>query len=93
MYQLFSTKQYEKSLGRLRQGKSWNEKSVRVLLQLLQSGIVLPATYQDHQLKGALELYRECHIKHDLLLLYKRNESNKSIKLLDIGTHDDLFGR
>jgi hypothetical protein len=31
MYQLFSTKKYEKSLGRLRQAKSWNEKDVREL--------------------------------------------------------------
>ena len=93
MHQIFSTKQYEKSLSRLREGKSWNEKSVRMLLQLLRAGTVLPSTYQDHQLKGHLELYRECHIKHDLLLLYERNEANKSIKLLDIGAHDDLFGR
>jgi len=93
MYQLFSTKQYEKSLGRFRQGRSWNEASIRQLLELLRIGIALPITYQDHQLKADMELYRECHVKHNLLLLYERNESNRSIKLIDIGTHDDIFGR
>ena len=92
MYQLFSTKQYEKSLSRLRQGKSWNEAAVRRLLGFLRSDIALPSAYQDHQLKGDMETYRECHIKHNLLLIYERNEANRSIKLLDIGTHDDLFG-
>ena len=42
MYKILTKKEFMKSISRLSAGKSWNEKSVRILLQLLRSGIVLP---------------------------------------------------
>lgn len=93
MYKVFPKKEFTKSLSRLRAGKSWNERKIRSALRMLSSGDPLPAVFKDHRLKGDMSEYRECHVKHDLLLVYIRDESKKILFLFDIGTHDELFGR
>ena len=49
----------------------------------------LETKYKDHQLKGSLKEFRECHIKPDLLLVYRIND--EVLELVDIGSHSDLF--
>ncbi len=56
------------------------------VITILAKGIVLPANYFDHQLKGEYASYRECHIKGDLLLLYRKDENKRIIAIMDIGT-------
>lgn len=92
MYRFIRERQFEKSVERLRQGKTWSEKRVREFLKLLASGETLPSICKDHQLKGDMSAHRECHIKHDLLLQYRRDEEREVIVLVNIGTHQDLFG-
>ena len=55
----------------------------------LLNGIALDKKYKDHFLKGNPEQYKECHLKPDLLLIYRvyRDE----IQLIDIGSHSELF--
>jgi len=45
--------------------------------------------YKDHSLIGDYADFMECHIKPDLLLIYRFEES--ILKLVDIGTHSELF--
>ena len=45
--------------------------------------------YKDHQLIGKMQDFRECHIKPDLLLIYIIED--KTLKLVDIGSHSELF--
>lgn len=92
MYLVLPSGKFDKSVERLRQGKVWSEKRVREFLKLFASGGPLPAICKDHQLKGDMSAYRECHIKHDLLLQYQRDEVAKVIVLINIGSHQDLFG-
>ena len=47
--------------------------------------------YQDHQLKGKLSKYRECHIQPDWLLVYLIEEDILVLTLINTGTHSDLF--
>jgi mRNA interferase YafQ len=56
---------------------------------LLAHGKKLPTEYKDHQLRGELEQYRECHIKGNLLLIYQLRKME--LLLVDIGTHS-YFG-
>jgi len=49
----------------------------------------LETKYKDHQLKGNLKEFRECHIKPDLLFMYRINDD--VLELVDIGTHNELF--
>ena len=45
--------------------------------------------YKDHQLIGKMKDFRECHIKPDLLLIYMIEDN--TLKLVDIGSHSELF--
>jgi mRNA interferase YafQ len=51
----------------------------------------LAASYHDHSLTGEWTGCRECHIKPDLLLIYKK-EGNDKLILARLGSHSELFG-
>lgn len=63
---------------------------IEVLFKLLNDEI-LPEKYRDHQLTGDWAGYRECHIKPDLLLIYKQADDN-TLRLARLGSHSELFG-
>lgn len=48
-----------------------------------------------HPLKGYKkkenEVVMECHIQPDWLLVWKQNEAELTLLLIDTGTHSDLF--
>ncbi|MGA9070320.1 MAG: type II toxin-antitoxin system YafQ family toxin [Terracidiphilus sp.] len=46
---------------------------------------------RDHDLSGDWSGYRECHVKPDLLLIYRKAEDN-SLRLARLGSHSELFG-
>lgn len=50
----------------------------------------LAVKYRDHDLSGDWAGYRECHIKPDLLLIYRK--SADELKLARLGSHSELFG-
>jgi len=58
---------------------------------LLAKGEPLPPKYRDHQLKGNLSAFRECHIKGDWLLVYRIIEDKLILSLHSTGTHADIF--
>ncbi|MDO7253952.1 type II toxin-antitoxin system YafQ family toxin, partial [Helicobacter cappadocius] len=47
--------------------------------------------YKDHKLKGEYKDFRECHIKPDLLLIYKIDKEVLILACIAIGSHSDLF--
>ena len=59
------------------------------VIKQLQLGKALPEKYVDHLLSGNWKNYRDCHIKPDLILIYKIESS--VLRLARIGTHSDLF--
>ena len=59
------------------------------VIKQLQLGKALPEKYVDHSLSGNWQGYRDCHVKPDLVLIYKVD--NTSLKLARIGTHSELF--
>ena len=61
-----------------------------MIFQLLNDE-ALPEKYRDHQLTGDWVGYRECHIKPDLLLIYKQADDN-TLRLARLGSHSELFG-
>jgi mRNA interferase YafQ len=64
--------------------KEFNE-----VLKLLLAGKKLPEKYNDHDLSGNYLNYRECHVKPDVLLIYKADE--QLLYLQRIGSHSELF--
>ncbi|MEA1050412.1 type II toxin-antitoxin system YafQ family toxin [Lamprobacter modestohalophilus] len=64
------------------------------LMPVLKALVVdqpLKARYRDHDLTGDWSGYRECHIKPDLLLIYRREGEDRLI-LARLGSHSELFG-
>lgn len=50
----------------------------------------LPPKFHDHPLIGDWAGYRECHLKPDFVLLYKKI-GDHSLHLARLGAHSDLF--
>jgi mRNA interferase YafQ len=60
------------------------------LVELL-SDRALPESQRDHALAGDWAGYRECHLKPDLLLIYRKPDPD-TLRLARLGSHSDLFG-
>lgn len=60
----------------------------------LARDISLPSNWKDHQLKGNMKRFRECHIGGfgDWLLVYEKRETDMILYLLGTGTHAALLG-
>ena len=46
--------------------------------------------FHDHALSGEYTHHRECHIKPDLLLIYKKPDE-ETLRLVRIGSHSEIF--
>lgn len=63
------------------------------IVNKLASDIELDAKNRDYQLINNLRFQncRECHIEPDWLLVYKKDNSNLILFLIETGTQSDLF--
>lgn len=61
------------------------------VIDMLSKGETLPEKYKNHQLKGDLKGYFDCHILPDLVLIYKIEKEKLILLLFDIETHSNLF--
>lgn len=61
------------------------------LVEKIANGEKLDPKYCDHQLVGFTKGTRECHIKPDWLLIYLLDEKEKTLVLINTGTHSDIF--
>jgi mRNA interferase YafQ len=59
-------------------------------LSFLAADQSLPDRFQDHPLSGEYTDHRECHIKPDLLLIYKKPD-DQTLRLVRVGSHSELF--
>ena len=64
---------------------------VSTVVALLMSDQALPEGNRDHALRGDWVGYRECHIKPDLLLIYRKADAD-ALRLARLGSHSELFG-
>jgi mRNA interferase YafQ len=58
-------------------------------LQLLAADSKLPAHYADHSLIGEWKDHRDCHIKPDLVLIYRKPD-DLTLQLVRLGSHSEL---
>jgi len=62
---------------------------LKLVIQLLEKDVVLPANYYDHALIGDWKDHRDCHIKPDLVLIYRKPDETK-LQLVRLGSHSKL---
>lgn len=60
------------------------------ILAMLLVDQALPESNRDHALTGNWAGYRECHIKPDLILIYRKPDVN-TLRLARLGSHSELF--
>jgi mRNA interferase YafQ len=61
------------------------------VLSALATDRPLETRHRDHDLSGDWAGYRECHLKPDLLLIYRKSDADL-LKLARLGSHSELFG-
>ncbi|MCL2171290.1 MAG: type II toxin-antitoxin system YafQ family toxin [Defluviitaleaceae bacterium] len=89
-YTIFQTTKYKKT-RRLAARRGYDMSLLEEAVIILAKGETLPPKYRDHQLKGNLSAFRECHIKGDWLLIYRIIEDKLVLSLHSTGSHEDLF--
>ncbi len=89
-YKIERTARFKKDYKRIIK-RGYDARLLAEVIALLADGIPLPDKYEDHQLKGSLKEFRECHITPDWLLMYKINKDILCLFLTRTGTHSDLF--
>ena len=86
------TKQFDKDWEKLtHSGKQDMRRLKDAMMMLIANEGPLPAEWLDHELEGEWADHRECHVKGDLLLIYRLNAD--SVIFIRAGTHSELFGR
>lgn len=59
------------------------------IIERLAAGETLPTRFRDHRLRGQWKDCRECHIRPDLVLIYRRSGS-QHLEVLRLGSHGQL---
>ena len=92
MYQKSYSRRFRRSVKKIvRSGKVSRELIESVITDLAAVN-KLDERYRDHALVGEMIGHRECHIRPDLLLLYKLDNDCLILLLVDIGSHSQLLG-
>lgn len=65
------------------------DESLQTVLKILIANKTLPPKYRDHALSGEWADYRDCHIKPDLVLIYRLSDT-ETLQLVRLGSHSEL---
>jgi mRNA interferase YafQ len=90
MFLLKYSNHFKKDFKRYRYDEKVIKELGRVLDLLVEKG-ELPSKYQCHELHGEFVKCFECHLRPDVLLVYKVEKIEITILLLRIGSHSKLF--
>jgi mRNA interferase YafQ len=61
------------------------------VVTLLADDRPLPAAARDHQLAGEWSDHRDCHLRPDLVLIYRKPDEER-LQLVRLGSHSEVFG-
>lgn len=87
-FDIYYSKDYKKAVKKL------DKESLQALacvIDRLANDENLEPKFKDHELKGNLKGFRECHIKPNLLLVYKKVRQELRLSVLRVGSHSELF--
>ena len=59
------------------------------MLRELACDVPLAEKHHDHALTGAWKDHRDCHVKPDLVLIYRKPD-NEELQLVRLGSHSEL---
>jgi len=88
MYKIFRTSSFKKDYKKL---NAKEKELLKTVIIKLSNGEELEEKYKDHSLVGNYLGCRECHIKPDLLLIYRIDNDILELALVRVGSHSKLF--
>ena len=85
------TGQFKRDLKREAKGqhRAILAKEFAALVSVLADDQALPANFRDHQLTGDWRDHRDCHIRPDLVLIYRKPDA-ETLELVRLGSHSEL---
>jgi mRNA interferase YafQ len=66
------------------------ERDLAVVFMMLATDLTLPIRNRDHALTGDWKGFRDCHVRSDLVLIYRKVGSDL-LELARLGTHSEVF--
>jgi mRNA interferase YafQ len=86
------TARFKKDAGRVQKGLSTGslQAQMQPVLDMLLTDTPLPVKNCDHALRGEWLGFRDCHIRPDLILIYRKFEPD-FLELARLGSHSELF--
>ena len=88
MYNIFRATTFKKDYKKL---NTQEKEALKEVIQTLADGNTLDMSNKDHKLTGNYLGCRECHVKPDLLLIYKIDNDILELALVRTGNHAKLF--
>lgn len=89
-YQIKYSKEFKKGLKKLK-NDTQSLNLVKNVITKLANDEILELKFKDHKLTGDYEGFRECHIKPNLLLIYKKEEHILLLSCIALGSHSEIF--
>jgi mRNA interferase YafQ len=65
------------------------EAELQPIMELLSRDEPLPIKNRDHPLRGEWSGFRDCHVRPDLVLIYRKFEP-RMLELSRLGSHSEL---
>jgi mRNA interferase YafQ len=92
-YQILFSSQFKKDFKKYLKQPKEKQAIKDVIATLANEGYLgIPENMVPHKLKGNYKGYWECHVKPDILLIWKQlEEPDNEIALARVGSHSDLF--
>lgn len=87
-YSITFSKQFKKDFKKINKDDKIILKNI---VDKLANDETLEAKYKDHALKGNYIGFRECHIKPDLLLIYRKRDDILELYLASLDNHNNIF--
>ncbi len=85
------TSRFKRDYKRAKSGRHSKTLDVALMeaVNLLASDMALPRHHFDHPLSGEWSDYRDCHIKPDLILIYRKPD-DEHLDLVRLGSHSEI---
>ena len=91
MREIKYTNRFKRDYKREKAGRHGKKLDVALMeaVKLLSADVPLPRRYFDHPLSGEWDDHRDCHIRPDLILIYRKPDDH-NLELVRLGSHSEL---
>ncbi len=85
------TRRFKKDYKREKSGRYGKriDADLSETVKMLVNDTPLPRRFFDHQLSGEWNDHRDCHVRPDLVLIYRKPD-DKTLELVRLGSHSEI---